>query len=182
MEKKNFFCCSCFIDQAFWYINSCNFTWEFDQFIYKNGVMSDNVFIYDKTFEIISTGDSFYYKSCITVCCLNCIEFTIRFLSDNEDFTLMLTDVDCQFVFEDVFSFNSVIYYGNDRFQFDESKNPFCVEKILEKYISKFPEHKSCFTSLGKFYFRYFCYNCREAFMKIIPKNFYGITNGLNRK
>ena len=144
--------------------------------------MSDNVFIYDKTFEIISTGDSFYYKSCITVCCLNCIEFTIRFLSDNEDFTLMLTDVDCRFVFEDVFSFNSVIYYGNDRFQFDESKNPFCVEKILEKYISKFPEHKSCFTSLGKFYFRYFCYNCREAFMKIIPKIFYGITNGLNRK
>ena len=172
MEEKIIFCCSCFIDQSFWYIDYGFFTWEFDQFVYKNGAISDNVFIYDKKFEIISTADSIYYKNCITVCCLNCIEFTLRFLSDE----------DCRYVFEDVFSFNSTIYYGNDRFQFDESCNSVYIEKILCDYISKFPEHKSCFTSLGKFYFKYFCYNCREVFMEIIPKKFYTITNGFNCK
>ena len=79
MERKNVFCCSCFIDQSVWFIDNSYHSWQFDSFVYKNGLISDKVFVYDKTFVINSNDDNIEYFTTIIVCCLECFEFILRF-------------------------------------------------------------------------------------------------------
>ena len=178
MEVKNVYCCSCFIDQAVWFVNNSSFSWQFDTFLYKDSVISDEIFIYDKKFEIINEN-FIYYRSCIIVCCLDCIEFILHFLSDNLAFHSLLNDVNCEFAFYDQLSFDDdMIYYGNGLREFNNSRNRLSTDIMLRKYILKYPKKKCCFTSLGDFYFKYFCSSCKRIFMKLLIKKFYHFQNG----
>ena len=185
MERKNVFCCSCFIDQAVWFIDNSFHSWEFDSFVYKDGLISDKVFVYDKIFVINSNDDNIEYLTTIIVCCLECYEFILRFLSGKEEIIASFNEIDCRYVYEEAFCcFNSVIYVGNDRFQFDARGADNCdcrsTKEKMEKYFVKSPITKSCFTSLAKTYYKYFCYSCRDFFKKTLLKNLYLFTNESN--
>lgn len=179
MERKNVFCCSCFIDQAIWFIDNASHSWQFDAFVYKNGLISDKVFVYDKTFLINSTEHNIEYLSSIVVCCLECFEFMLRFLSGKKEIICLFNEIDCRYVYEEAFCFNSTIYTGNDRFQFDARDPNDCrsTREKLERYFVGFPETKSCFTSLEKYYYKHFCYSCRKFFKRVFLKNLFFFKN-----
>ena len=112
MEVKNVFCCSCFIDRAIWFVHYSDFGWQFDTFIYKNGAISDKIFIYDKYYEIINEN-FIYYRSRIVICCLDCIKFTLHLLSHDLIFQNLLNDVNCDYTFYDYSTFDDDMIYGN---------------------------------------------------------------------
>ena len=178
MERKNVFSCSCFVDQSVWFIYNAFYSWEFDLFLYKDGIISDKIFVYEKDFEINANDANIEHKTTIIVCCVKCFEFILRFLSGKQEVISQLNELDCRYVYEDVFCFNSTIYIGNDRFQFDARNNhSLSTQEQLEKYFVKFPETKSCFTSLDKYYYKYFCYSCRGFFKKVFLENLYLFKN-----
>ena len=183
MEIKNVFCCSCFIDKAIWFVHNSDFSWQFDTLIYKNGAISDEIFIYDKHYEIINEN-FIYYRSRIVICCLDCIKFTLQLLSIDLTFHTLLNDNNCDYVFHDYFSFDDddMIYYGNGLLSVNDSQSRISTDEILKKYIDKYPKKKCCFTSLGNFYYKYFCISCRKVFMETVIKKFYHFKNGYNRR
>ena len=166
MKKKVVFSCSCFIDQSVWFINSISCLQRFDEFVYANDLPSGDVFIYEK----LSTCDT----AEIIVCCLECFEFLLTSFSIEDEFIDLLNKIDCLFVIEEPFCYNSLIYVGNDSIIFnpnDGNENDFKSTKdILEKYFKKFPNEKSCFTSLEKYSYKSFCFNCKEIFKILFLK------------
>ena len=166
MKKRIVFSCSCFIDQSAWFINSISCLQTFDEFVYANDLPSGDVFIYEK----LSTCDT----AEIIVCCLECFEFLLTSFSIEDEFIDLLNKIDCLFVIEEPFCYNSLIYVGNDPIIFnrnDGNENDFKSTKdILEKYFKKFPNEKSCFTSLEKYSYKSFCFNCKEIFKILFLK------------
>ena len=75
-----------------------------------------------------------------------------------------------------------MIYYGNGLLSVNDSQSCISTDEILKKYIDKYPKKKCCFTSLGNFYYKYFCTSCRKIFMKAVINNFYHFKNGYNRR
>ena len=182
MEEKNVFCCSCFIDKAIWFVHNSDFSWQFDTLIYKNGAISDEIFIYDKHYEIINEN-FIYYRSRIVICCLDCIKFSLQLLSIDLTFHISLNSLKCDYVFDDYSTFDDeMIYYGNGLFTVDDQQSRISSDEILKKYIYKYPKKKCCFTSLGNFYYKYFCITCRKIFMETVIKKFYHFKNGYNRR
>ena len=164
MKKKVVFSCSCFIDQSVWFINSVSGLERFDEFIYANDLPSGDVFIYEKK----STSET----AEIIACCLECFEFLLTYVSMEDEFIDLLNKIDCLFVIEEPFCYNSLIYIGNDLIIFNNlngsNRNDFKSTKdILEKYFKKFPNEKSCFTSLEKYSYKSFCFSCKEIFKTI---------------
>ena len=166
MKKKVVFSCSCFIDQSVWFINSVSCLERFDEFVYANDLPSGDVFIYEK----ISSHDT----AEIIACCLECFEFLLTCFSIEDEFINLLNEVDCLFVIEEPFCYNSLIYIGNDLIIFNQGNNNddnFKTTKdILEKYFKKFPNEKSCFTSLEKYSYKSFCFRCKEIFKTLFLK------------
>ena len=182
MDYKRVFSCSCFIDQAIWFTNSNKFSWQFDTFVYKNGSVSDEIFIYDKKYNIINEN-FIYYKSRIIVCCLDCIELIMRLSSDDYEFSSLLANVNCDYVFDDWFAFDDEkIYYGNGNIIPSRKTDLPSADDMFENFIEKFPKNKCCFVSLSEFYFKYFCSTCRELFIKKLLKYFYCIENVYPRR
>lgn len=180
MERKIVYCCSCFIDTAAWFTdNMLLHTWECDLVVLdKDGqIDEEKVFVYETSFQIDYT-DTIEYLNKIIVCCVDCFEFVLRFESSKTD--SLFDEIDCNYVYEDMFCFNSQIYAGNDRFQFDvrQPVDRCSTNDILKKYFVNAPEVKSCFTSLQKYYYRYFCFQCRNFFKKVFLKNLYKFENG----
>ena len=155
--KKVVLSCSCFIDSAVWFVNSVFPMQKFDAFVYVNDMASADVFIYEKK---SASGTSE-----ITVCCLECFEFLLTCLSIKEDFIDSLNKIDCLYVIEEPFCYNSFIYIGNYRFGNEEYESR-STDEILEKYFKKFPYEKSCFTSIGKYSYESFCFSCKEFFKR----------------
>ena len=180
MERKIVYCCSCFIDTAAWFTdNMLLHTWEFDLVVLdKDGqIDEEKVFVYETSFQIDYT-DTIEYLNKIVVCCVDCFEFVLRFESSKTD--SLFDEIDCNYVYKDMFCFNSQIYAGNDRFQFDvrQPVDRCSTNDILKKYFVNAPEVKSCFTSLQKYYYRYFCFQCRNFFKNVFLKNLYKFENG----
>ena len=173
MKKRVVFSCSCFIDQSTWFINSISCPQRFDEFVYANDSPSGDVFIYEKL-SICDTVE-------IIVCCLECFEFLLTLFSIDDEFIDLLNKIDCLYVIEEPFCYNSWIYIGNDLFIFNGesnngndgngNENDFKSTKdILEKYFKKFPNEKSCFTSMEKFSYKSFCFSCNEIFKALFLK------------
>ena len=179
MERKIVYCCSCFIDSAAWFTdNMLLHTWEFDFVVLdKDGKIDDKVFVYEKSFQI-DYIDTIEYLNKIIVCCVECFEFMLHFESAKDDF--LFDEINCNYVYEDMFCFNSQIFAGNDRFQFDvrQPNDSSSTKDILKKYFVNVPEVKSCFTSLQRYYYKYFCFQCRDFFKKVFLKNLYKFENG----
>ena len=165
MKKKVVFSCSCFIDQSVWFINSISRMQRFDEFVDANDIISGDVFIYERKCSS-STVE-------IVVCCLECFEFLLTCFSMEDEFIDLLNKIDCCFVIEEPFCYNSLIYVGNDLLIFKGGNNDddFKTTKdILEKYFKKFPNEKSCFTSLEKYSYESFCCSCKEIFKNLFLK------------
>ena len=179
MERKIVYCCSCFIDSAAWFTdNMLLHTWEFDFVVPdKDSKIDDKVFVYEKSFQI-DYIDTIEYLNKIIVCCVECFEFMLHFESAKDDF--LFDEINCNYVYEDMFCFNSQIFAGNDRFQFDvrQPNDSSSTKDILKKYFVNVPEVKSCFTSLQRYYYKYFCFQCRDFFKKVFLKNLYKFENG----
>ena len=179
MERKIVYCCSCFIDSAAWFTdNMLLHTWEFDFVVPdKDSKIDDKVFVYEKSFQI-DYIDTIEYLNKIIVCCVECFEFMLHFESAKYDF--LFDEINCNYVYEDMFCFNSQIFAGNDRFQFDvrQPNDSSSTKDILKKYFVNVPEVKSCFTSLQRYYYKYFCFQCRDFFKKVFLKNLYKFENG----
>lgn len=177
MDYKRVFSCSCFIDQAIWFVNGSYFAWQFDTFVYNNGSISDEIFIYDKKYNIINEN-FIYYRSRIIVSCLNCIELLMHLSSNDSDFCSSMLEVDCDYVFDDWFSFDDEkIYYGNGNIIPSRKNDLPSTDTMFMDFIDKFPKKKCCFISLSEFYFKYFCSSCRELFIKKLLKHFYCFEN-----
>ena len=164
MKKKVVFSCSCFIDQSVWFANSISCQQRFDEFVYVNDLPSGDVFIYEK----ISTK----YNDEIIVCCLECFEFLLTCFSIEDEFIDTLNKVDCLYVIEEPFCYNSLIYVGNDLLIFNNINNIIesdvkSTKDVLEQYFKKFPDEKSCFTSLEKYSYKSFCFSCKEIFIRL---------------
>ena len=171
MEKKIVFSCSCFIDQSFWFVNSMYHSWKFDSFACVNGSVSNNLFIYEKEFTFVSDfdGNNVQYINEIIVCCLECFEFLLTYFSTEEEIVGVFNKIDCLYVIEEPFCYNSEIYIGNDQFVFSNENQgqiqPYnSTKKRLEKYFKKQPETKSCFTSIEKYSYECFCSSCKRIF------------------
>ena len=119
MEKKIVFSCSCFIDQSFWFVNSMYHSWKFDSFACVDSSVSNNLFIYEKEFTFVANddGNSVQYINEIIVCCLECFEFLLTYLSTKEEIVDVFNKIDCLYVIEEPFCYNSEIYIGNDQFE-----------------------------------------------------------------
>ena len=164
MKKKVVFSCSCFIDQSVWFINSISRMQRFDEFVNMDDIISGNVFIYERK-SSSSTVE-------IVVCCLECFEFLLTCFSMEDKFIDLLNKIDCCFVIEEPFCYNSLIYVGNDLLIFKGGNNADykSTKDILEKYFKKFPNEKSCFTSLEKYSYKSFCFSCKEIFIRLFLK------------
>ena len=167
MKKKVVFSCSCFIDQSVWFINSISRMQRFDEFVNMDDIISGNVFIYERK-SSSSTVE-------IVVCCLECFEFLLTCLSMEDKFIDLLNKFDCCFVIEEPFCYNSLIYVGNDLLIFKGGNNDDykSTKDILEKYFKKFPNEKSCFTSIEKYSYKSFCFSCKEIFKILFLKKLF---------
>ena len=119
MEKKIVFSCSCFIDQSFWFVNSMYHSWNFDSFVCVDSSVSNDLFIYEKEFTFVANGDgsSVQYINEIIVRCLECFEFLLTYFSTKEEMYDVFNKIDCLYVIEEPFCYNSEIYIGNDQFE-----------------------------------------------------------------
>ena len=167
MKKKVVFSCSCFIDQSVWFINSISRMQRFDEFVNMDDIISGNVFIYERK-SSSSTVE-------IVVCCLECFEFLLTCLSLEDRFIYLLNKTDCCFLIEEPFCYNSLIYVGNDLNVFKGGNNSDykSTKDILEKYFKKFPNEKSCFTSIEKYSYKSFCFSCKEIFKILFLKKLF---------
>ena len=167
MKKKVVFSCSCFIDHSIWFINSISCMQRFDELVNINDIISGDVFIYERKFSS-STVE-------IVVCCLECFEFLLTCISMEDKFIDSLNKLDCCFLIEEPFCYNSLIYVGNDLQIFKGGNNDDyrSTKDILERYFKKFPNEKSCFTSLEKYSYESFCFSCKEIFKKFFLKKLF---------
>ena len=183
MERKIVYCCSCFIDNAAWFTENMQLhTWELDlTMLNKEGHCKIDVFAYETSFQI-DYNEIIEHLTKVIFCCVECFKFILRIESGKDGF--QFDDIDCNYVYEDMFCFDSHTYYGNDRFQFDITRptDNKSTNDILRKYFINAPEVKSCFTSLKKYYYMYFCLQCRNFFKKVFLKNLYKFENGSHCK
>ena len=128
------FSCSCFIDQSVWFVNSIAHSWKFDSLTCVDGVVSDKLFIYKKDFTFVSLHESIQYINEIIVCCLECFEFILTYFSSKEEMCDVFNELDCWYVIDDQFCFNSEIYIGNDQFM---TLNANLNREQREDYIMK---------------------------------------------
>ena len=177
------FSCSCFIDQSVWFVNSIAHSWKFDSFTCVDGLVSDKLFVYKKKFTFVSSNDSVQYINEIVVCCLKCFEFILTYFSSGEEMFDVFNELDCLYVIEEQFCYNSEIYIGNDQFMTsnenlnNEQREELYHEtkKKLKNFFKKEPERKSCFTSIQKYSYEFFCSNCKRIFDKFFLEKLYFI-------
>ena len=168
MEKKIVYSCSCFIDQSFWFVNSMYHSWKFDSFACVDSSVSNNLFIYEKEFTFVSDsdGNSVQYINEIIVCCLECFEFLLTYFSTKEEIVDVFNKIDCLYVIEEPFCYNSEIYIGNDQFERSNENHGQIQELYNEtkKKLKKYFKTKSCFTSIEKYSYECFCSSCKRIF------------------
>ena len=183
MEKKIVFSCSCFIDQSVLFVNSMYHSWKFDSFTCVDGSVSNDLFIYEKEFTFVSNGDgnTVQYINEIIVCCVKCFEFLLTYFSIKEEIVDAFNKIDCLFVIEEPFCYNSEIYIGNDQFVSSNENNEQMQEfynltnEKLKKYFKKQPETKSCFTSIAKYSYECFCSSCKRIFKVLFLEKLFRI-------
>ena len=182
MEKKIVFSCSCFIDQSFWFANSMFHSWKFDSFVChdSDGLVSDDVFIYEKKLTFVDDCSSAQYVIEIIVCCLECFEFLLTYSSTEKEIIDVFNKIDCLYVIEEPFCYNSEIYIGNDQFVFNRNEQHNhtsynSTKKKMEKYFKKHPDTKSCFTSIDKYSYQYFCSSCKKIFKTLFLEKLFRI-------
>ena len=177
--------CSRLIDRAVWFMNSPQIhsfnPWHFDLTI--NSSYKDQVEEFLKKFikeaHTTKTRLNDYevlLKITIVKSCADCFKFqvSLSILEENS----VLDSLDYRFVTSDMFTFsddfNSDIFTGNSQFVVENNFYSEEQKKLLFKGeeidLIRQPLHKSCFVSLQKKRYQFFCTTCKRAYNNFFEK------------
>ena len=176
--------CSCFVDNAVWFVNlsqKCVVNpWRiFDCNEPENRIVDiiGNKFIREiRTIKIID-DKNLVQKNTIVVSCVDCFEFQLFLISVEEN--SMLDTLNCRFVTSDCFTYgddySDDIFTGNSQFVYENYFYSREQKELLfrdgDVKLSKQPLHKSCFTSLQKKRYRFFCTTCKKVYNDFFESN-----------
>ena len=171
--------CSCFIDKAVWFINlpekqACR-PWLFDHVRTQTSLQDiiENKFIKEVRTKTISIGGKSFTKNTVVISCVDCFDFQVLQLSFEEK--SIFDTINCRFVTRDSSTFDdyycSDIFTGNSQFVVEnyffsreQREMIFNIHASSSDIFSRQPLHKSCFTSLQKRRYRFFCTTCKKIY------------------
>ena len=157
--------CSCFIEKVL----KCSF-----EDIFTNS----ELFIKEIREERLFLDTLVIYTEYV-IACLDCFTFQLWNLSIEN--IGIFDSVDCRFTFSDPFLFGEEYYddvcTGNRQFDtenallsFDERQAIFRKRINTGDLFFRQPSHKSCFTSLDKLKYEFFCTNCKKIYSNFFEK------------
>ena len=177
--------CSCFIDKSVWFVNLSQKRavnpWRFDCFEPERRIVDiiSNKFIKDIRTTKILVDEKTCLKNTIVILCVDCFEFQLMLISLQEN--SMLDTLNCRFVTHDYSTFGGD--YSSDKFT---GNSQFVIENLFYSCeqrellfgnsnveLAKRPLHKSCFTSLQKKRYRFFCTTCKRAYNSFFESKLY---------
>ena len=180
--------CSCFIEKAVWFVNLPEKQGRriqlFDHVREQTSLQDiiERKFIKQVRTKRVCPG---ILQNTIIVSCVDCFYFQLLLLSVN-DRTIFDT-INCRFVttsptaFGD--SFDDEIYVGNSQFVVE---NYFFNREVREMLFGTYveavnferrPLHKSCFTSLQKKRYRFFCTTCKKIYNEFFESRLHVFTS-----
>ena len=176
MKKTVIKTCSCFVDKAIWFVNLSQKRvvnpWRFDCVRSENRLLDiiENKFIKEVRSTKNLVDEKICLKDTIVISCVDCFEFQLFLLSSEEN--CMLDTLNCRFVTSDFSTYgddySDEIFIGNSQFVhenyfYSREQREFLFRNGGVK-LSKQPLHKSCFISLQKKRYRFFCTTCKRAY------------------
>ena len=176
MKKTVIKTCSCFVDKAIWFVNLSQKRvvnpWRFDCVRSENRLLDiiENKFIKEVRSTKNLVDEKICLKDTIVISCVDCFEFQLFLLSSEEN--CMLDTLNCRFVTSDFCTYgddySDEIFIGNSQFVhenyfYSREQREFLFRNGGVK-LSKQPLHKSCFISLQKKRYIFFCATCKRAY------------------
>ena len=186
--------CSCFVDKAIWFVNlsknqSCK-PWLFDHVRTQTQLQDiiENKFIKEvRTTRTLIDGKS-VVKNTVVVSCVDCFNFQLFLLSFVEKSIFDM--IDCRFVTRDSSSFDdyysSDIFTGNGQFVVEnyffsrQQRELLFMNESNNDDFSRQPLHKSCFTSLQKKRYQFFCTTCKKVYNEFFESRLHVFSSSKN--
>ena len=175
--------CCCFVDKAVWFVNQLQSVplWHFDHV--KRQTRIEDI-LEEKFIKEIRTVRTYidgkiFVKNTIIVSCVKCFEFQLFELSSRAN--SIFDAINCRFVTTDCFSysdsFTNDIFTGNSQFVVENYFLSREQRELLflnagsntDNFIRQ-PLHKSCFTSLQKNRYRFFCTTCKKVYNEFFER------------
>ena len=175
--------CCCFVDKAVWFVNQIQSVplWHFDHV--KRQTRIEDI-LEEKFIKEIRTVRTYIdgkilVKNTIIVSCVKCFEFQLFELSSRAN--SIFVAINCRFVTTDSFSysddFTNDIFTGNSQFVVENYFLSREQRELLflnagsntDNFIRQ-PLHKSCFTSLQKNRYRFFCTTCKKIYNEFFER------------
>ena len=175
--------CCCFVDKAVWFVNQIQSVplWHFDHV--KRQTRIEDI-LEEKFIKEIRTVRTYIdgkilVKNTIIVSCVKCFEFQLFELSSRTN--SIFDAINCRFVTTDCFSysddFTNDIFTGNSQFVVENYFLSREQRELLflnagsntDNFIRQ-PLHKSCFTSLQKNRYRFFCTTCKKVYNEFFER------------
>ena len=185
--------CCCFVDKAVWFVNQIQSVplWQFDHV--KRQTRIEDI-LEDKFIKEIRTVRSYInsqilVKNTIIVSCVKCFEFQLFQLSSQAN--SIFDTINCRFVTTDCFSysddFTNDIFTGNSQFVVENYFLSREQRELLflnagsnaDNFIRQ-PLHKSCFTSLQKNRYRFFCTPCKKVYNEFFESRLHVFSSSIN--
>ena len=143
-----------------------------------------NKFIKDVRTNRLYVDGEIVVKNTIIISCDKCFEFQLFRLSSDANMSFIFDNINCRFVTSDCFSysddFNNDIFTGNSQFVVENFFYPrevreqlFRREGTTTENFSRQPKHKSCFTSLQRCHYRFFCTSCKKIYNEFFESDLY---------
>ena len=171
--------CSCFVDKAVWFVNYSQpvQTWRFDPVKIQTRIQDiiEDKFIKEDRRSVTFINGKIHVKNTFVVSCVQCFEFQLPRLCSNANMMTIFDNINCRFVTYDTFtygdSFDDDIFTGNSQFVVEnwflsrEARESLFLSSgsNTDNFIRR-PLHKSCFTSLQKNRYRFFCTTCKKIY------------------
>ena len=175
--------CCCFVDKAVWFVNQIQSVplWHFDHV--KRQTRIEDI-LEEKFIKEIRTVRTYIdgkilVKNAIIVSCVKCFEFQLLEMSSRPN--PIFDAINCRFVISDSFSYSDVftndIFTGNSQFVVENYFLSREQRELLflnagsntDNFIRQ-PLHKSCFTSLQKNRYRFFCTTCKKVYNEFFER------------
>ena len=175
--------CCCFVDKAVWFVNQIQSVplWHFDHV--KRQTRIEDI-LEEKFIKEIRTVRTYIdgkilVKNAIIVSCVKCFEFQLLEMSSRQN--PIFDAINCRFVISDSFSYSDVftndIFTGNSQFVVENYFLSREQRELLflnagsntDNFIRQ-PLHKSCFTSLQKNRYRFFCTTCKKVYNEFFER------------
>ena len=185
--------CCCFVDKAVWFVNQFQPfpLWQFDHV--KRQTRVEDI-IEEKFIKEIRTVRTYIdgrilVKNTIIVSCVKCFEFQLFQLSSQAN--SIFDTINCRFVTTDCFSysddFTNDIFTGNSQFVVENYFLSREQRELLflnagsntDNFIRQ-PLHKSCFTSLQKNRYRFFCTPCKKVYNEFFESRLHVFSSSIN--